>query len=126
MLGEMLRQAEHVTVTLDCMGLSDHSPETLAVATTAARLFAMGNELAGGCETELLKGNHRTQSEELHLIGKHLFDMGLRRENLPLPAEDKRAQLNCTPLRDLTRRRNLPRSVSLHFTRRGCTSARSQ
>lgn len=92
-LGEMLRQAEHVTVTLDCMGLSDHSPETLAVATTAARLSAMGNELAGGCETELLKGNHRTQSEELHLIGKHLFDMGLRRENLPLPAEDKRGAI---------------------------------
>lgn len=92
-LREIFRQAEQVTVTLDCLGINDTSVQSLTVVTTARKLTDLGKEIAGGLEAVRLEGNHRTCREELRLLGDSLWDLTLTSDQRVITPEDKRGAI---------------------------------
>ncbi len=100
-LRELLRQADHVTVTLSSDKPLSKKPHFESLSRTASRLLQLANETGSEVVQTILVPQTDQKPSALCAIERDLWNFELRRENREIPSKDEPQAVHCTTCANL-------------------------
>lgn len=117
-LAQIMKQADCMYISVNVKERGYHASHTVSATETLKRLTADARASGRDFEDITLGGNTRTQSPQLKLLEKHLWDFGAKKSDLPeipenmshdielIRCENEYEETECVALKILEARRN--------------------